>query len=299
MLDDRMGAARTVFRIRYLDYAGELWHTPDEQAGTEDLEAKADEADALLLVLDGRRVRRLLDGEDEGQDAYFAREIRPLVGLARRASCPVQVIVTKWDHVRSRDGAPADEDEDVGMVGRKLMAYGHIKLLVGAHDQHQRQVRLIPVSAVGSQFAELGDEDQMVKRADGTVKPINVDVPLCAVLPDVLKHAERALQRSVRDKLDADIHRRRLDNVSAAVAAVMQSRAGRVARSALEARVGQEVVRLFVEMLVHRRSNRREAPGVDDAGETQRLRAQVVEHMTEQLVLFEARLRNSNLRRLG
>jgi len=286
---------RTVFGLSYLDYAGELLEAGEEHAAKGRMETQAKNAHALLLVLDGRQVLGLLCGDDEAVD-YFDRRMRPLFGLVRRASCPVQLIITKWDLVRSWTEAPETEDELLKTVGRRLMEFGHIELLVDAPDHRHRSVRLIPVSAVGRRFADLDEHGKVVKRRGGTIEPIHIDIPLSAVLPDVLQHAEEELDRVLSDNAHADF-RRKFNNVAMVTASVLDSRAGRVLRSALVARIGEEAVRLFIEMLGDGASKRSQAALEDHEAETRRLRAKVVEDMRLVVRIFERDLPSSNLRR--
>lgn len=287
---------RTVFGLSYLDYAGELLEAGDEHAAKGKMETQAKNAHALLLVLDGRQVLGLLCGDDEAVD-YFDRRMRPLFGLARRASCPVQLIITKWDHVQSWTEAPQTEDQLLKTVGRRLMERGHIELLVEAPDHRQRPVRLIPVSAVGRSFADPDEHGKMVKRQGGTIEPIHIDIPLSAVLPDVLQHAEQELDRVLSDNAHADFRRTLLNNAAMVTAPVLDSRAGRVLRSALVARIGEEAVRLFIEMLGAGASKRSQAALEDHEAQTRRLRAEVVDHMRLVMLSFERDLSSSNLRR--
>jgi hypothetical protein len=290
----RTDEERSVFRISYLDYAGDLLETPaEENTAKGELEARVHDAHALLVIIDGRRVLELLRDEPDGR-AYMDR-IRPLLGLARRASCPVQLILTKWDLVRCFS-ASSDDDELLREVGSRLMANGHVTALVRAHGQHQQEVRLIPVSAVGSEFADLCDDGRVVKRTDGTLDPIHVDVPLCAVLSDMFAQVRRSLDPSVRARLEADISGRvrAFVDATAIVTSVLGSHVGMVVRGALRGKVGDEVVRVFVEMLVSR-SRGPDDPAEDEEAETQRLRAEVIEHMERAVLLFEARLPSSTL----
>jgi hypothetical protein len=57
-------------------------------------------------------------------------------------------------------------------------------------------VRLIPVSAVGDGFVRMDQSGNVVKVADRTPHPTNLEVPLSAVLPDLFKQAEAALAAS-------------------------------------------------------------------------------------------------------
>jgi hypothetical protein len=290
----RADEERPVFRISYLDYAGDLLEThPDDQAARGELEARVDAAHGLLVIIDGRRVLQLLRDEQDGRD-YLDR-IRPLLGLARRASCPVQLILTKWDLVRSFGESP-DDEELLQEVSSRLMADGHVKALVRAHDQLRQEVRLIPVSAVGSEFAQLCEDGRVVKRKDGTLDPIHVDVPLCAVLPDILRQVARTLDPSVQRRLEEDIggRVRALVDATAVVTAVLGSHVGLLVRGALQGKVSDEVVKVFVERLASK-SRDRDSPPDDEEAEMQRLRAEVIEHMDRAVLLFEARLPSSTL----
>lgn len=293
---DRAHQQCTVFRISYLDYAGELLEPTDLTRVAAELETRVDDAHALLLMLDGQRVLQLLRDKPEGQE-YFDDRLWPLLGLAHRATCPVQLIITKWDLVRSF-GPPADDDDELLLkVSRRLLAHmPAIKSLVHMHCERDEEVRLIPLSAVGSRFAELLADGTVVKRPDGMLDPINVDVPLCAVIPDLLKRVERSLEPSVRRELDDAIDRAPVGDVTSIAVSVLESRVGMLLRNAMGVVVGDAVVTLFVEMLVRSRSRTvQPAPNDDAKPERQRLRVEVINDMERVVKDFEARLPSSIL----
>jgi hypothetical protein len=155
---------------------------------------------------------------------------------------------------------------------------------------------LIPVSAVGSRFAKLCADGKVVKRRDGVLEPVNIDVPLCAVIPDLLRRVEQSLDPSVRKQLDDEIERVPVGDVSAMVQSVLSSRVGALLKNALAALVGDFVVTWFVETLVRSRS--RSAPlssGGDGEGERLRLRLEVIDDMERVVEDFEDRLGGSIL----
>ena len=288
-----VGEDRPVFRISYLDYAGELLEGhPDEHTARSELEERVGEAHALLVIIDGREVLRLLRGEQNGSD-YFNR-VRPLLGVARRARCPVQLVLTKWDLVRTF--SDSSDEELLRQVRARVMGNGHVTALVRAHD-HQRRVRLIPVSAVGPQFAELREDGKVVKLEDGTLDPLHVDVPLSAVLPDALEQVGLSLDPAVRTRLEADIRRRvrAFVDITAVATSVLGGHAGMLLRGALRGGLGDELARVFVEMLVRREARASNGSPEDREAETQQLRTEVIEHMQHVMLLFEARLPSSTL----
>jgi len=295
MAHDRMGAERTLFQISYLDYAGELLESesldePDDlmqprsggRSAVNELKEKVQNAHALLLILDGRRMLQLLRNEHEGHD-YFDRRLAPLLAVARRAECPVQLILTKWDLVRTF--SDAGDQELLRQVQGRLMSYGRVRLLVQAQVHRHEEVRLIPVSAVGSGFADQDPQGRMIKRADGKLEPFNVEVPLCAVLPDVLRHLERALDASIRHGIEQEIRRHKRRDAPAIVGSVLTSPAGETLQKALGGVVGDQIVKLFVDLLVRSNlpdaapSGYRDEHRQSDEEQAQQLRTEVLGDM--------------------
>lgn len=292
------GDERTVFRISYLDYSGEgVGPGNDVPALSVALKTRAEQAHALLVMFDGERVSQLLHSPHDA-DGYFGNEMGPLLGLAREARCPVQLVITKWDLLCSSIATSEEQDELLRRIRRRLMRYGPIRQLVDAHCYRDDDVRLIPLSAVGSEFAERRADGTVGKRPDGKLDPINVDVPMCMVISDVLKRMERSLDPGIRRQLDEEIDRAPRGDVSAIVASVLGSHVGVLLRTALAAYVGDALVTLLVELMVARRSSG--APAPPDAAkareaETQRMRAEVVIDMRRVVKRLEDDLESSNL----
>jgi len=294
---DSAGTVRTVFRISYLDYAGDLLEpgVKHEEAGK--IEAKVKQAHALLVIIDGRRVLQLLAGDREG-DRYFDLRLQPLLLLAGRASCPIQLIVTKWDLLH-RPGESSGGDES---RLHEVMACLEPKLMIEhlVRGSHAQKARLIPVSAVGQDFVTVLDDGSVVKRPGGMLAPVNAQVPLCAVLPDAIKQAEQSLadQPNVRQVVLDEVRRTRPGGAFAIVGSVLDSPAGTLLKRTLSGFVGEAVVRLFVETLVPKKPPEEPPPpgsaAVDaDVG----LRAAVIADMKRIVLLLEARLPSSKLRK--
>ena len=106
---DESNDPRTVLRINYVDYAGDVLESEEHLESRPGLRARVEHADALLVMIDGFRVRQLLKREEAGSD-YFNRRIGPILRLAMDAACPVQLILTKWDLVYDTDSR-LDEEE--------------------------------------------------------------------------------------------------------------------------------------------------------------------------------------------
>lgn len=207
------GALHTVMNLGYLEYAGGL--LTDAQApgatGQADLLARIDSAHALVGIIDGYRVRQCLDGHYEGQ-MRLQQNLTAMINLMMLVSCPVTFIITKWDILRDID---VDEDARLRRVRKYLMSNQGFNDLVRAHNTH-RVVRLIPVSALGPDFAELDTDGRIAKLSDGEIRPTNVEVPFSAVVPDVFEQVERAMDKAkLQAVLDGVRQQTRLGPVAA------------------------------------------------------------------------------------
>jgi GTPase SAR1 family protein len=210
------GSTHPIMRVTCLDYSGELVENDDAQIGEaqRDLQSRVASAHALMGMLDGRRVRQLLRGEPDGA-RYFETTLRPMFSVLQRARCPIHLVLTKWDLVRDYgEGIGTSDSARLARVIDALLQFGHINALVRSREGRQI-VRLIPVSSIGPAFADLNSAGHVVKRRDGKLEPTNVDVPLCAVLPDLFEQLQQAQKDASRRDIDREA-RRRLRNDTAA-----------------------------------------------------------------------------------
>jgi hypothetical protein len=186
-----------------------------------------------------------------------------------------------------------------------MMRFEQIKSLVYVHSRNQI-VRLIPVSAVGSTFAHLDPEGKVVKRSDGELRPTNVEVPLCAVLPDLFKQVEMSLDQSVRSGVNADMFRQMRKDAGAMVAYVLGRPAGTALRLFLQGTlgrdVGSEATTLFLDWLARpadgdQRLSHTRTKLEEEAARLQQLHRTVIEDFRRAVLRLEAVLPNSELSR--
>ncbi len=296
-----------VLRINYLDYAGELLEQArgEDSAALGDLEARINRADAVLGMLDGRRILQYLRGDPAGR-TYLTAVVQPLLGIMATARNPVYLLVTKWDLVRGF-GEPADASDNTRLdhVRQALLSLPQVSGLV----QMRSIVRLIPVSSVGPDFATYDTASgRVAKRSDGTLRPVNVDVPIAAVLPDLFRRFEDAIDTRARAALDAQVRSMmRLDPAQAAgaVAQFLARPAGVAVRTALDAVIGRpyssEVVGLMLDWMSGPYRHKGEqlaafrAEGDRRLGTAHAARVEVLEHFRKTMYLFEAHLPASRL----
>jgi hypothetical protein len=243
-----------ILTISYLDYAGELLEAEPEcgQGAFGTLIENIGSANALLGVLDGHRILQLLRGEEAGR-RHLEYDVRTMLGLLQSAEAPIHLVISKWDLVRGF-GEPDHADDQLRLqyVINALMEFEHFRAL--AYFRPERVVRLIPVSAVGPGFAEIGAGGVVRKRPGADLQPRNVDVPLSAVVPDLFRQVERTLDDDARAQINDSVRRTtqvKLTEALSGVAAFFNRGPGTVLRTVLVGAVGGEVAnevgRMFVE----------------------------------------------------
>ncbi|HEX6352860.1 hypothetical protein [Actinophytocola sp.] len=192
-----------VLRIGYLEYAGELLTEP-QPAGSAmqaQLLSAVGQADALIGIVDGLRVLQAFRGHHRGA-AILQRTVDTMVSTMFTAHSPIAFVITKWDLL---DELHPDANVRLGIVRNLLLGIAGFRDLVREHSR-RRVIRLIPVTAVGHDFAKL-DDGTVHKKAGGRIEPENVDIPLSTVVPDVLMQTELALDAATRQALVAQARR--------------------------------------------------------------------------------------------
>lgn len=264
---DREGRTHTVLQINYLDFAGVLLEdaTHSASAAFDRLHKSIKTASALLVLVDGRRVRQLLAGEPGGRE-YLALTMQSVLGFAQQVDCPLHFVVTKWDLIQ--DFEPLrhiDESARLDRVVDALLQQPHINSLVHVHSARQI-VRIIPVSAVGPGFTDIGRDGRVVKKSTGRLAPTNVETPLSAVVPDLFGQVEGSLDAQTRKAMTDHLHgrlHRGTGQFLAGFGAFLDGPAGSAVRAALHATIGPNpadaVFSLFLDFAA--RGSRQTAAG--------------------------------------
>ncbi len=316
------GVELPVLMFNYLDYAGELvGGGPAAKAAAEqreerqqDLEERLEVAHALFGIIDGQRMLGYLRGTRAGR-LYVETSIVPMIGVMRKAKCPVHFILTKWDlfdGIGESDGE-LDENERLSVVRNALMAQPPIRNLVEQRRRDKRIVRLIPVTAIGRQFATMDPDGHMVKRMDGRLRPLNVEIPLCAVLPDLFGQIQDRLEQSDEDRIAAERRVRARLTPKESLAAAGKFLAGPVGlavRVAADLAIGrnafsERVADVFVDWVGRPFDHKmgQVQAVVDDAhqqlGELRLARDAVLREFSERMIVLKHQLPASNLADAG
>ena len=299
------GTKHEVFSISFLDYAGELLESEQTAGSTAlgDLETRIRSAHGLLGMLDGYRVLQFLRGEPAGL-RYFRSSIQPMTGIMAGATCPIHFVLTKWDLIRGF-GEPADADDNLrlSLVRDALMNTAQLRALVETHSWIDRIVRLIPVSAVGPDFAQMASDGRILKLPNGEVHPTNVEVPLSAIIPDLFRQVELSLDPATRRQLGLDARARRGPRFS--MAAFLNRPAGAALGRKLEEVVGgsagREVTGMFLDWMggtpldEARAAGKERRDGRRRAATVEAVRARVLAEFDAELHRLENRLPASRL----
>ena len=175
-----------LFSFHYLDYSGELLTDTVKNQIIEPSE-KAQSANSILVLLDGQKVLSFVAGEHQDEVGSLRDDLEHMVPILQRLSDkPLHFVISKWDVL--------EKVHSLDVVREKLLQHPMLRLIVDQRRGHAIPVRLIPVSALGPNFAELSEDGVMVKRADAErPTPFYVEMPIACTLIDALRNVEVAI----------------------------------------------------------------------------------------------------------
>jgi hypothetical protein len=174
------GGIFPVMRFSYYDYAGERIRLLfDTGKYTPEFQNIVNKADVLLAMLDGQEILKLMQGEENNFEEEFVNYI---ISILTKSTQPVHFIITKWDLLQQYS---LDEVRSRLMESsRRFRDFVDVQREFGT-------LRLIPVSAVGLDFAEPGPNGAMLKKPGSAFEPYQVEMPLVSVIFDQLDFASK------------------------------------------------------------------------------------------------------------
>ncbi|MBE8516790.1 hypothetical protein ILP97_04535 [Amycolatopsis sp. H6(2020)] len=302
VMTDVGGAAEPVVKLGYLEYPGELLTDPDAPGSTAQatlLQAIAG-ADALVGIIDGFRLLQAEQGDRRGA-LMLEASLDAMINAMLPVRSPIVFVITKWDLL---DHLHPDENERLRIVRDRLMAAPGFADLVKVHSA-RRIVRLIPVTAVGHDFAVFSG-GTVRKKPDGQFRPGNVEAALSVVVPDILRQTELALDRATRAELLAAAQRRmRMGPAEAlrTLGSYVTAQAARVLASAIGAGlVAESGLTLLFDTMHSQDDAAGRGARMARLGEADRLaehyvqaRRRVVGELQRQVAVLEAKLPVSRL----
>lgn len=164
----------------YLDYAGgRLDNIIDENSDPE-FDSKLKNANVILALLDGQKVLDSMKNQGDlvnletGDLSYIYKYITDA-----NKDNPVHFVITKWDIIK--------DQYDLSQIREKLLELRLFKEFVKMRRQARCPVRLIPVSSLGFDFAEIQPDGSMKKLPDRKLNPYQVEMPIACVIPDIIE----------------------------------------------------------------------------------------------------------------
>jgi GTPase SAR1 family protein len=182
----------TACRFTYLDYAGGDF---DIDGHNDELETKLKGADSLLGLLDGEKILSMMQGKDGGL-REINRDLANMMHYIMGQRHPVHFVISKWDLLEGMFSLES--------VRKRLLKVEPLRKFVKLRGEGNSIVRLIPVSAVGLNFAKL-ENGIMIKIPEANLKPFLVEMPLACVLPDKIQSELEQIQQRKQEIEEQEI----------------------------------------------------------------------------------------------
>jgi hypothetical protein len=168
-----------LFKFRYFDFPGGFVTENKSETETNFILGQVKNAHSVLVLLDGQKVLNLLNKQSppSGETTLFD-DLSMMVGLLQQCvGKPLHFAITKSDILKMHT---------LDAIRNALLRHKGFKNLIQQQCK-KYPVHLIPVSAVGENFAEYDPSSQkMIKRPDGLVEPQLVDLSLTLTIVDYL-----------------------------------------------------------------------------------------------------------------
>lgn len=185
----------TPLKLSYLDFPGDIVRVP--QAGeTDEFGQRVEDADVVMGLFDGLDVLRMMQHPERTPAQCLQGKYGSLlIWLARnkyQMDMPIHFVITKWDLLEEAGFSFA-------AVKAKLLQFPEFvrftqrekKRVFDAETQTTKEqvyppAHLIPMSALGTGFAELSGE-RMIKKGKTGVNPEDIILPLALAVCDGIR----------------------------------------------------------------------------------------------------------------
>lgn len=193
----------TICKFTYIDYAGGLLTDIDDTNEEDffDFQKNVPEADAVLAILDGQKIKKIMtdqDLEDKESLVWLHRDLPGMMQLIHdcRKDTPVHFIISKWDLLE-------DQFNLLEVKERLLKLSPQLGDVVSRRKRAGCLLRLIPISSVGKGFIEPQADGSMKKNSSAIPRPFQIDTPLACALIDRLKTYSEVLKKESQAQISA------------------------------------------------------------------------------------------------
>ncbi|MEI1375671.1 hypothetical protein PQG02_03230 [Nostoc sp. UHCC 0926] len=175
-------------QFAYFDYAGGRLIDIDEK--DTEFQNIVKKADSILGLLDGQKILACLNGKNKFQaDSFLNEDLPSILRYIEKCKVPINFVISKWDLLVNNQYSLKD-------IRNYLVNIPQFKQIVRSRNEEGSPVRLIPVSAVGFNFATPQiDGKGMQKIPNGVPRPFQLEVPFACVLIDAVKANQKEIER--------------------------------------------------------------------------------------------------------
>jgi len=168
-----------LFRFRYADFPGGFVTRKKIGENEFGIRSAVRDSHTILVLIDGKKVLNALEGIDDDNEATIHKDFNDILDVVQLCiRRPLQFVVTKHDLLAKYSLA---EIRDVLLINKKFTD------IVAQRQQLGISTRLIPVSAVGADFAEWDRASGMMRKKRGArAQPYNIDLTLGFAVTDSL-----------------------------------------------------------------------------------------------------------------
>ena len=180
------------------------------------------QADTILGLLDGQKIRDLMTKENKiSVNAFLTKDLPSIIKYMVACQVPIHFVLSKWDLI--------ENDFSLKQIRDRLLEIPQFKELIRQRNQQGVPVRLIPVSSVGSDFVIPEPDGSMKKIPYAIPHPFQVEVPVACVLPDEFKaklsevvNQRKKLTKQRNNIVKLDILVNTLDKINSALSLALE-----------------------------------------------------------------------------
>jgi hypothetical protein len=218
-----------LFKFRYFDFPGGFITDGNSEDAINFVQGKVMNAHSVLVLLDGAKVRNLLDNRLPAGEPTLYDDLDMMVGILQQCiGKPFHFAVTKSDILDKKV-------HTLDAIRSVLLQHRGFHNLI-AQQRKSYPVHLMPVSAVGDNFADYDPSRQeMTKRANGRVEPQFVDLSLTLTLVDYLTMISDAISKEFPDQTESVVVRNWVWKKLRAAAPLLGASAGPISGPLLSA----------------------------------------------------------------
>ena len=145
----------------------------------------------MLGLIDGQKILQALKGSNAAWNALILNDLPSMLAKMQFTNVPIHFVISKWDLLSN--------EFDLEQVRELLFEFDHFRNLVETRNSLGSIVRLIPVSAVGNDFAIPQPNGEMQKKGKAP-KPFQVEMPLACVVPDIMEVIRNELLKKKQEE---------------------------------------------------------------------------------------------------